>query len=62
MRQIDLLLGYLERNGSINPIQAFNELGIYRLSARIKDLRDSGKDIKTTTKKGSSIAIYTLTN
>jgi len=49
--QNDRLLNYLERNGDINPMQAWQELGIYRLGARIFDLKESGVKIdKTTTK------------
>lgn len=33
------VLRYLERNGSITPMQALNELGCYRLGARIWELR-----------------------
>lgn len=42
-----LLLEYLEENGSINPLEALSELGIYRLSGRICDLRKMGYSIKT---------------
>lgn len=41
------LLKHLESGESINPLQAWNELGIYRLSARIFDLRDLN-EITTT--------------
>jgi len=49
--QNDRLLNYLERNGDINPMQALSELGVLRLAARVRDLRDAGIKIdKTTTK------------
>ena len=47
MSQQDRLLNYLENNKQINPMTAWSELGIYRLSARINDLRKSGHEIIT---------------
>ena len=44
---LQLLLEYLEEYGSINPLEALAELGIYRLSGRICDLRKLGYPIKT---------------
>lgn len=37
--QCDRLLAYLLDRGHINPMEAWNELGIYRLGARIFDLK-----------------------
>lgn len=42
--QCDRLLSRLER-GTVDPMVALNELGIFRLAARIRDLRDDGKKI-----------------
>lgn len=42
--QCDRLLSRLER-GPVDPMVALNELGIFRLAARIRDLRDEGKKI-----------------
>jgi len=36
------LLQYLQEHGSIQPMQALSELGIYRLAARIYDLEQQG--------------------
>ena len=48
--QNERLAEYLEQNESINPMQAWIELGIYRLSARCHDLRHKfGMNIKTST-------------
>ncbi|WP_414631197.1 helix-turn-helix domain-containing protein [Alcanivorax jadensis] len=33
--------------GPVNPLQAWQELGIYRLSARVMDLREAGHNIIT---------------
>ena len=41
------LLDYLEQHGSIDPLRAWEILGIYRLAARINELRKMGEDIKT---------------
>jgi hypothetical protein len=45
MTQKDRILHYLRRCGSISPVEAFSELGCYRLRARIYDLRADGYDI-----------------
>ena len=62
-----LLLEYLRENGSINPLEAMAELGIYRLSGRICDLRKRGHRIKTEMipvqtkrKKKCRVAKYSL--
>lgn len=50
--QTRLLLGYLETYKTITSAEAFNELGISRLSARIFDLREEGYDISLSMKSG----------
>lgn len=47
LTQKERLLLYLKRYGSITGAEAFGELGIYRLSARISDLRKEGHNIET---------------
>ena len=47
LSQNDKIMMWLKNNRAINPAQAFTELGIYRLSARIKELREKGHDIRT---------------
>lgn len=44
MSQCDRLLSRLKR-GPITPMEAWSELGIYRLGARVFDLKASGHDI-----------------
>ena len=39
------VLNYMWLHGSITSLEAFANLGVSRLSARIKDLRDSGHSI-----------------
>lgn len=47
MNQNKKLLLYLMKNGHIEPVAALHKLGIYRLSARILDLRKAGHVIET---------------
>lgn len=47
MTQTEMVLDYLERHGSITPLEAMNKLGIMRLGARIYDLKESGVKIIT---------------
>lgn len=42
MSQREMIVEYMNRHGSITAAEAFNNLGVSRLSARIKELRDSG--------------------
>lgn len=50
MNQTERLRNYLEIYGEISPMTAWNELGIYRLSARIHDLKGAGMNIGSETK------------
>jgi hypothetical protein len=61
------LLDYLTTNGKISPLEAWTNLGIYRLSAVIFKLREDGHTIKTHRKvvfdgyeKPRRFAEYTL--
>ena len=47
MTQKERLLNYLKQHGRINPLQSWQALGIYRLSAVVLDLRKEGHDIQT---------------
>lgn len=49
MNQKQRLLNYLKEYGSINPLEALRDLGIYRLSAQIFKLRCEGYEIETQT-------------
>lgn len=62
-----LVLEYIEEFGSITPLEALRDLGVYRLSARISDLRKMGypvetkmEPVKTMRKKNCRIARYSL--
>jgi hypothetical protein len=44
MTQNEMVFSWL-RKGPIGPLEAMKELGVMRLAARIKDLRDEGHKI-----------------
>lgn len=60
MNQTERLRKYLKRHRKVDPMTALKDLSIYRLGARIYDLRASGVSITTERKKGSSLAVYRL--
>lgn len=45
--QVALVREYIDRHGSITSMDAVKDMGVLRLSARIKDLRDAGENIVT---------------
>ncbi len=47
MNQNKRVLERLQEGKNVNPLTAWSVLGIYRLSARICDLRKQGHPIKT---------------
>ena len=63
MTHKDLLLDWFTRHPSITPMEALSNLGIYRLGARVFDLREAGHDITThniTPPNGKHVAQYHL--
>ncbi len=54
MTQKKVVLQHLKRFGSIEPLTALREYGIYRLGARVADLRSEGYHIITETKASFS--------
>lgn len=46
--QAERVLEYIKRFGSITTLEAFRDLGVTRLSARIFELRARGFDIDST--------------
>ena len=48
------VLARLESGRGITSMEAYNELGCTRLSARIKDLRDAGVQITTERETGTN--------
>lgn len=49
-----MILSHLKRFGSIEPLTALRDYGIYRLGARISDLRQDGYNIITETRQSVS--------
>ena len=43
--QCELILEYIKEFGSINPIQALQDIGCFRLASRISDLKKKGYPI-----------------
>lgn len=60
MTQERAVLKYMQEFGSITSFEAFQELGITRISARIFELRDKGHEIisipmKTKNRYGNTV-------
>ena len=47
MTQKKIILKHLQDYGSIEPLEALGDYGIYRLASRISELRDAGYKITT---------------
>ena len=47
LTQVELIECHLRKEGSINPMEALNRYGCFRLASRIYELRDKGMKIKT---------------
>lgn len=45
MTQVERIIDYMKRNGSITQIDAYNEIGCTRLPARISDIKAMGVGI-----------------
>lgn len=54
LSQKKVILDHLKKFGSIEPLTALREYGIYRLGARVADLRSEGYHIVTETKASVS--------
>jgi helix-turn-helix protein len=59
--QTTRIYGHLTR-GPITPLQALARYGVFRLAARIRDLREKGHKIKTetVTRGGKNFARYRM--
>ena len=60
--QNEKIKAYLNKGKSITPMDALNKFGCFRLSARIKNLRDEGLKISTNyvTKGNKTFASYSV--
>jgi len=54
MSQVNDLIAYLKKHGSITPKEAMYELKIWRLAARIPEAREKGYRIDSTMIKAAS--------
>ena len=54
MNQADRIMKYIHEFGSITSLDAFIDLGITRLSARIHELRESGVEFDMTREKAKN--------
>ena len=48
MKQADRVLDYIREHGSITQMDASNDLGVFCLPERIRDLRKAGIAVKST--------------
>lgn len=44
--QCQLILEYIDEFGSITPLEAIRDLGVYRLASRISEMKKKGVPIK----------------
>lgn len=56
--QLDHLKAHLKAGRSITPLEALGLYGIFRLAARIKELRDKGWSIDNTIKYDPNGKVY----
>ena len=52
MTQHTLIYDYMREHGSITTIEAFEQLGITKLTTRISEMRAGGMDIRSRTEAG----------
>jgi len=52
--QREKISDYLDRHGSITPIEAMRDLGVMRLAARINEMINDGEKIIKTTEKAKN--------
>lgn len=48
MKQTEKVLAYIEKYGSISPLEALRDFGCMRLASRITDLKRMGYPVKKT--------------
>ena len=63
MTQKEMILSHLKSGYSLTPLEALDCYRIFRLAARIWEMKAAGIDIKTEVKRdrtGKQYAVYTL--
>jgi hypothetical protein len=58
--QNNQILSYLEEGNKINPMDALNMFGCFRLASRVHDLRSEGYPIETIREPGKKYAEYKM--
>jgi len=53
LSQKNQVLKYIQKHGSITPIEALNNIGSFRLGARVYDLKQEGHNIINLNKSGN---------
>lgn len=56
--QLDHLKAHLKSGKTITPLEALGLYGVFRLAARMKELRDKGWDISTEIKNDPNGKVY----
>lgn len=54
MTQREQIIDYLNKFGSITPMEAFADLGITKLATRISEMRKDGKEFKIESVKSTN--------
>ena len=54
MTQHKAILDYMEKRGSISPMEAFSELGITKLATRVSELIRAGHKIRKIPAEGTN--------
>ena len=52
MKQTQKILEYIDKFGSITPLEAMRDLGVMRLAARIQDIEHQGVPINSVIETG----------
>lgn len=63
MSQKEWVLNYLRNHGDLTPLEALGQFGIYRLAARVWELKNDGYNIECEVKhdhNGKAYASYRL--
>ena len=54
MNQRERIIDYLDKFGSITPMEAFSDLGITKLATRISEMRAEGIEFNQELQKGKN--------
>jgi hypothetical protein len=52
--QKDRIIEYIEKFGSISPVEAFRDLGITKLATRVSEMKKEGVQFKITLEKSKN--------